>query len=166
MKTVIAMPTAAQPRDAQPRDAEPDTGSPMPPAHEASVSAAPAGPGRSHRSAHRAQAAAPQAHGPFVPLLLGGLALAGWLGFQAAQLLADREGLLAAHLAQQQTVDSAARLRGSLDALAADTQRMALAGNPSAKLLVDELGKRGVTISATAAAATPTAPAAPAPTGR
>ena len=53
-----------------------------------------------------------------------------------------------------QTVDSAAKLRASLDALASDTQRLADAGNASAALLVAELRKRGVTINA---AATPAA---------
>lgn len=83
----------------------------------------------------------------FLPLLLGLLALAVWLGLQVWQLATDRESLQAAHAAQQPTVDNAAKLRTSLDALAADTQRLADAGNPNAKLLVDELKKRGVTIN-------------------
>jgi hypothetical protein len=45
-------------------------------------------------------------------------------------------------------VDNAGRLRASLDGLAADTQRLADAGNASAALLVTELRKRGVTINA------------------
>jgi hypothetical protein len=84
---------------------------------------------------------------PFLPLLLSMLALAVWLGHQAWQLAADRQSLQAAHAAQQPTVDNAAKLRTSLDALAADTQRLADGGNPNAKLLVDELKKRGVTIN-------------------
>jgi hypothetical protein len=102
------------------------------------------------------------AHSPFVPLLLGGLALMGWLGWQTLQLVSERNALQGAHAAQQQTVDNAAKLRASLDALAADTQRMALAGNPSAKLLVDELARRGVTITAPASTATTPAAAPPA----
>lgn len=89
-------------------------------------------------------------HSPFVPLLLGALALLGWLGYQTHLLLVERSALQAAHASQQQTVDSAGKLRLSLDALAADTQRMAEAGNPNAKLLVDELRKRGITINAAA----------------
>ena len=91
-------------------------------------------------------------HGAFVPLLLGTLALTGWLGFQSWQLVAERQALLAAQASQQPTVDNSAKLRTSLDALAADTQRLAAAGNPNAKILVDELRKRGVTINAGAAA--------------
>lgn len=114
--------------------------------------------GLHHRQASRCEPlAAAGPHSPFVPLLLGGLAMLGWLGFQVQQQLTERELLGTAHAAQQQTVDNAGQLRASLDALAADTQRMAQAGNPSARLLVDELARRGVTISATAAG-----PAAPA----
>ena len=114
-------------------------------------------PGRHHRSHARPQ---PAPHSPFVPLLLGGLALLGWLAFQTQQLANEREQLQATHAAQQQTVDNAAKLRGSLDALAADTQRMADTGNPNAKLLVEELRKRGITINPQAAAAAkpPTTP--------
>ena len=83
----------------------------------------------------------------FMPLLLGGLALLGWLGFQAWQMLAERQALQAAFTSQQQTVDSAGKLRATLDTLAADTQRLADSGNPTARTLIDELKKRGVTIS-------------------
>lgn len=113
--------------------------------------------GRRH-ARPEAQPAAPR--GPFVPLLLGTLSLLGWLGFQTYQLMADREALQAAHQGQQQTVDNAGKLRGSLDALAADTQRMADAGNGNARLLVEELRKRGVTINPAATAATGNATAA------
>lgn len=110
-------------------------------------------------------------HSPFVPLLLATLALLGWLALQAQQMLAERDALAAARQSQQQTVDTAAKLRASLDALAADTQRMAHTGNPSAKLLVDELARRGVTINSSlapdaAAAGGNAAPAAAKPTPR
>ena len=100
-----------------------------------------------------ALAGASLGRGPFVPLLLGGMALLGMLAFQTTQLLMDREALRAAHAGQQQTVDNAGKLRASLDTLAADTQRMADAGNANARVLVEELKKRGVTINA--AQATP-----------
>lgn len=87
----------------------------------------------------------------FLPLLLGLLALAVWLGQQLWQLAADRESLVAAHAAQQTPVDSATKLRASLDALAADTQRLADAGNANAGALVEELRRRGITISTAAA---------------
>lgn len=117
------------------------------------------GRSRSSRSHAELEPMAASSSSPFVPLLLGGLALLGWLGFQAQQLFNERLALAAAHVSQQQTVDNAGKLRGSLDALAADTQRMADAGNPSAQLLVGELRKRGVTINSASASATPATPA-------
>lgn len=104
-------------------------------------------------SAAAAAQAKPGQHSAFVPLVLGGVALLGSMAFQSYQLLGDRQALQAAHAGQQQTVDNAGKLRASLDALAADTQRMADAGNTSARLLVEELKKRGVTINAAAAGA-------------
>lgn len=99
---------------------------------------------------------APRQHGPFVPLLLATLALIATFGWQTAGLFAERQALLAGHAGQQQTVDNAGTLRASLDGLAADTQRLAEAGNASAALLVTELKKRGITINPNA-----TSPATP-----
>ncbi len=83
----------------------------------------------------------------FVPVLLCAIAVVGFLLFQLVVLAIDRGALHKAHEAQQQAVDNATKLRGSLDALAADTQRLADAGNPNAGLLVAELRKRGITIN-------------------
>ena len=91
----------------------------------------------------------------FVPVLMCSLALAGWLGSQLFWQVQEREALQAGLVSQQQTVDNAGKLRASLDALAADTQRLADAGNASAGVLVAELRKRGITINAKATAATP-----------
>ena len=109
---------------------------------------------RAHHAARRALPEPREAQrSAFLPLLMCGLALLGWLAFQATLLWRDHQVLQASHAGQQQTVDNASKLRGSLDTLAADTQRMAEAGNANARLLVEELRKRGVTISAPAAAA-------------
>ena len=96
-----------------------------------------------------------QRYSAFVPVLLFGLAVLAVLGWQAWLLSSERDALSTAHINQQQTVDNAGKLRTSLDALAADTQRLAEAGNGNAALLVTELKKRGITINpnATAAAA-------------
>jgi hypothetical protein len=94
-------------------------------------------------------------YGPFAPLLLGGVALAAWFGVQTWLLLEERANLRTTHASQQQTVENAAKLRQSLDAIAADTQRLANAGNPNATLLVDELRRRGITINPDAAPAPP-----------
>ncbi|MEO5734590.1 MAG: hypothetical protein ABIN96_13050 [Rubrivivax sp.] len=94
-------------------------------------------------------------HSAFTPLLLGLLALCGLLGQQSFTAYQDRQGLLAAQAGQQTSVDSAAKLRASLDTLAADTQRLATAGNAGAAALVAQLRQRGITIDPNAAAAAP-----------
>lgn len=120
----------------------------------------PAVVGAGARSAARS-AADRTARTAFVPLLLMALALVGWFGAQLFDAYQQRQSLLAAHASQQQTVDNAGKLRQSLDALAADTQRMADAGNANAALLVTELRKRGITITVPGAATTPEAVAKP-----
>jgi hypothetical protein len=127
---------------------------------EVAVSVRPLQPAPAEAAPPRAAATRPAGTAsPFVPLQLGLLALLLFFAFQTWQLVAERGLLAATHTAQQQAVDNAGRLRASLDALAADTQRMADAGNPNAALLVAELKKRGVTINPNAAPAAPAAAA-------
>ena len=145
-KTVVTLPKAAPHSDATPagdavRDAS-AAGADTLPADEYAADAPGAALPRATPPARMASAP-----GPFLPTLLVTLAVLGWLATQAWQLWSDRQALSAAHASQQQTVDNAAKLRSSLDGLAADTQRLAEAGNASARLLVDELRKRGVTIN-------------------
>jgi len=90
-------------------------------------------------------------HNPFLPLLLLSLAMTAWLGFQTAQLLRERSQYAAVRTAQEPQVEAATKLRASLDALASETQRFSDAGNPSARLLIDELRKRGITVNMPAA---------------
>lgn len=100
---------------------------------------------------------------PFVPVLLMALAIVTWFGAQLFDAYQQRLSLLASHQSQQHTVDNASKLRQLLDALAADTQRMADGGNTNAALLVTELRKRGITISVPGAGTAPAAPAAAKP---
>lgn len=94
-----------------------------------------------------------------LPLALGLLAVVAWLGHQAWQLDQDRRQLEGARSTLQPTIETAQRLRRSLDLLAADTQRLADSGNGNAKVLVEELKKRGITINPAASKA-PTPPTA------
>ena len=94
------------------------------------------------------QAAAARLRTAFVPLLLGLLAVTAWMAHHAWLLEQDRLQLTAAQATLQPTVEKSAGLRQSLDRLAADTQRLADAGNGNARVLVDELRKRGITITA------------------
>jgi hypothetical protein len=93
---------------------------------------------------------------PFLPLLLFGCAFLTWTAYQTQQLIGERSALASLELSQEQPLEQSQKLRAALDSIAAQTQRLADSGNASAKLLVDELRKRGITIN-------PNAPTAPPP---
>jgi hypothetical protein len=86
-------------------------------------------------------------YGAFVPVLLLAIGSNAWFAFQATQLMAERQLLRQSRQAQDAQVEQSRKLRESLDALARDTLRLAERGNPGAKLIVDELRNRGVTIN-------------------
>lgn len=129
--------------DTRPPDIEPTSPAPAPAAMEAAeaddamlAALAPARP-----------AAPPAALNPFLPLLLATASFLLLMGFQTTQLLRDREAIKTASAQIEQPTEKATKLRNSLDALAADTQRLADAGNASAQRLIVELRNRGVTIN-------------------
>lgn len=83
----------------------------------------------------------------FLPSLLIALALVVWLGFQTWQLVAERRQLSAMHAAQVATVETATKVRNSLDTVASRTAKLDMEGNANAHVIVEELRKRGVTIN-------------------
>lgn len=90
---------------------------------------------------------APTGRSAFVPLLCLAVALVAALSHQAYLLSRDAMRLTQAQTQQLPVLDKARQVRDALDKLAAQTQRLADAGNPNAKLIVDELRKRGITIN-------------------
>ncbi len=103
----------------------------------------------------RAGGVAPEAHsgtvraaarGVFVPLLLVTLAVLAWALFQMAALAGAHRDLVQALHAQHPQVVQARRLSHALSVLAGDTQRLADAGDPGARLIVAQLKQRGITI--------------------
>lgn len=134
--------TPAQPP--APPAAQPPLPAYAPPRH-----AAHAGPGAAER---------PSA---FVPVTLFGAALLVALGFQAWQLVTERAQLKEAFASQAQVVQNATEFRARLDKVARDTQLLADKGNANAKVVVEELRKRGITINPNAGPAT--APGGPVP---
>lgn len=84
----------------------------------------------------------------FWPVAVATTAFLAWTSFQTVQLVTEAGALSANHAQQEALVQNATKLRQSLDAIAAQTQRLADQGNPNARGLVDELRKRGVTINA------------------
>ena len=89
----------------------------------------------------------PPPRSAFVPLLLLALAVVGWLAFQSTQLLREREQLAAVEAGLQPQEQNATKLRASLDAVATATAKLAAASNANARVIVDELRRRGVTIN-------------------
>jgi len=87
----------------------------------------------------------------FVPTLLLALAFVAWLAFQATQQMAERQQLGLAQTSLDQQEQAATKLRASLDALAVSTAKLAADGNANARVIVEELRKRGVTINSDAA---------------
>ena len=96
-------------------------------------------------------AVVPAATNLFLPALLFALAFTGWLGFQTVQLVGERQQLAAARLNLDPLESNATKLRTALDALATATAKLATDGNANARVIVEELRKRGVTINPAAA---------------
>ncbi len=87
-------------------------------------------------------------HSPFVPVLLGAIALVGWLGFQGSQQWLEHRQLEALAQAVGPQEEAAKKMRDSLESVATATAKLANDGNPNARAIVEELRKRGVTINA------------------
>jgi hypothetical protein len=82
-----------------------------------------------------------------IPLGVLGLAMLVWAASIAWSLKAENERLRSVRASQETLLQNSQKLRASLDALASETAKLAAQGNPNARLLVDELRKRGVTIN-------------------
>ncbi len=82
----------------------------------------------------------------FVPVLLMGFTLAGWQGFQTLQLINERSQLSAQKTVLATQLENAGKLRAQGDALVKATQALANQGNASAKRMVNDLQRRGITI--------------------
>ena len=85
-------------------------------------------------------------YGVFAPLLLGLITLVLWFGFQTLQLVKERENLTALRTNQTAIYGNAQKMRTQLDAIAAETAKLAQAGNTNAALIVNALKQRGITI--------------------
>ncbi len=106
----------------------------------------------SHRGSRSRQ---PTGMSPFAPLLILLLGMVAWSGFQFQHLLLESDALAAARAGQEPQVQQAAKVRQALEAVAQETRKLADGGNANAKVVVEELRKRGVTINP-AASTTPT----------
>jgi hypothetical protein len=96
---------------------------------------------------------APRPRGVFVPILLLALAVVVSLAVQLAFLIDERGKLAAASTSLGAQEVAADKIRASLDTLASATARLAAAGNPGARAIVEQLRGRGITINAPASSA-------------
>lgn len=94
----------------------------------------------------RSRVAAVAAHGVFVPQLLLSVALLGWIGSQQLQLWTERSRIARDRASLEAQHQGAVKVRASLDAVATATAALAAQGNANARVIVDELRRRGVTI--------------------
>ncbi|MEO5772476.1 MAG: hypothetical protein ABIQ29_10455 [Burkholderiaceae bacterium] len=85
-------------------------------------------------------------YSPFVPMLLIALAIVVWLAFQSLQLVLEQRQLTLAQANQESQYQAATKLRAALDGVATATAKLATEGNANARVVVEELRKRGVTI--------------------
>ncbi len=107
------------------------------------------GPGEFVASAPRATVMRPAAgHSVFLPALLFAIALVGWLGFQCSQQWIEHQQLAALQQSLGPQEETAKKLRVSLESVATATAKLASDGNVNARVIVEELRKRGVTINA------------------
>jgi hypothetical protein len=86
-------------------------------------------------------------YGAFLPALLVSLAVVASLGFQSFQLLREQQRLESAMSGLEAQQQTAVKLRASLDGVATATAKLAADGNANARVIVEELRKRGVTIT-------------------
>lgn len=93
---------------------------------------------------------------PFWPVLVFFLAWLAWAVFQAYQLNVESKNLMTLKNGQQAQVEQAQKVRQTLDTLATETQKLADAGNANAKLVIEELRKRGITVNRPTAETSPT----------
>jgi hypothetical protein len=79
-------------------------------------------------------------------MLLTLLALIVWFGFQTLELWTERQNYRSAVERQAVRIERLQPMQSAFDALTDDTARLAAAGNPNARLLLDALKKRGVNV--------------------
>ena len=75
-------------------------------------------------------------------ILLGALVL--WFGFQTVQLASERANLVEARGHQEAAMQEAQKLRTQFESLISKTSELANKGHAGAKLVMEELQKRGM----------------------
>lgn len=82
----------------------------------------------------------------FVPLAVGLLAMLIWVGFQASQMVREQDNLKQVYANQDSSLQAAQKMRTQMDVIAAGTVKLANQGNANAKMIIQALAERGITI--------------------
>jgi hypothetical protein len=99
----------------------------------------------------------------FVPVFLLALTYLAWTVFQTTQLVVERNALQTLRSNQEKQVEESKKVRERFESLSRETQLLANRGNRGAQLIMEELRRRGITIT-TDVPSQPPPSAAPAPT--
>lgn len=79
--------------------------------------------------------------------LLSLLALLVWHGFQTVHFLRDRSSISLAKQSQDAALQGSQKIQSQFQTLMTKTAELAAKGHPGAKMVVDELQKRGVALA-------------------
>jgi hypothetical protein len=88
----------------------------------------------------------------FVPVFLLALSYLAWSVFQTTQLVTERNALQTLRSNQEKQMGESKKVRERFESLSRETQLLANRGNRSAQLIVEELRRRGITITTDAPA--------------
>ena len=86
----------------------------------------------------------PVERGANLPLIILLIALVLWFGFQTLQLASERANLGEARGHQEAAMQEAQKLRTQFESLISKTSELANKGHAGAKLVMEELQKRGM----------------------
>ena len=103
----------------------------------------------------------------FVPVFVLALTYLGWTVFQTAQLVIERNAVQTLRSNQEKQMEDSKKARERFESLSRETHLLASRGHRGAMLIMEELRRRGITITTDVPAqpapseTTPPAPAAP-----
>jgi len=89
---------------------------------------------------------------PWTAVALLTIAVVAWLSFQTVQQIRERTALQNVRTAQETALERAQKIRAQFDSITKKTLELAQQGNAGAALIVDELARRGVTITPSSSA--------------
>ena len=96
-----------------------------------------------------------QVPGTNLALTLVVLSWCAWTVFQTVQFVRDRNHLTQLKASQETPIQEATKVRAQIEAITADTVKLAAEGNAGAQRIIFELQKRGFKLPADAKSAAP-----------